>query len=138
MTKGGGASIKQPDPRPFRAPPDQTKPVRVFGFFSGYEGASAGWWAAGMEIDLGLDNDPDAQRTFEPNFPEAAFVRDDIADGAASALLWTPAEGIPCYLMPAPRANRSRASAVAPHRQATYGSASSTRSYGSCVGIDPS
>lgn len=78
--------IEQPAPRPLRAPPDLTKPVKVFDFFSGCGGASAGWRAAGMEIALGLDNDPDAQRTFEANFPEAAFVGEDIADVAASAL----------------------------------------------------
>lgn len=78
--------IEQPAPRLFRAPPDLNKPIRVFDFFSGCGGASAGWRAAGMEIALGLDNDSDAQRTFEVNFPEAAFVGEDIAEVAASAL----------------------------------------------------
>ena len=78
--------IDQPAPRPFRAPPDLTKPVRVFDFFCGCGGASAGLRAAGMEIALGLDNDPDAQRTFEANFPEATFVGEDIAQVPASAL----------------------------------------------------
>ena len=39
-----------------------------------------------MEIALGLDNDPDAKRTFEANFPDAEFIGDDIARVPASAL----------------------------------------------------
>ena len=39
-----------------------------------------------MEIALGLDNDPDAQRTFEASFPEATFIGEDIAEVPASAL----------------------------------------------------
>ena len=78
--------IEQPAPRPFPAPPDLAKPVRVFDFFCGCGGASAGLQAAGMEIALGLDNDPDARRTFEANFPEATFIGEDIAEVPASAL----------------------------------------------------
>ena len=69
-----------------RPPLDLTKPARVFDFFCGCGGASAGLQAAGMEIALGLDNDPDARRTFEENFPGAEFVADDIRVVPASAL----------------------------------------------------
>ena len=39
-----------------------------------------------MEIAFGLDNDPDAERTFEANFPNAAFIGADIANVSASAI----------------------------------------------------
>ena len=65
---------------------DLHRPVRVFDFFCGCGGASAGLQASGMEIAFGLDSDLDAERTFRANFPEAAFVGDDIAHVAASAL----------------------------------------------------
>ena len=45
-----------------------------------------GLQASGMEIAFGLDNDPDAERTFQANFPEAAFMSADIAHVPASAL----------------------------------------------------
>ena len=59
---------------------DLRKPIKVFDFFSGCGGASAGLRAAGLEIALGLDNDPDAARTFAANFSEADFVCADIED----------------------------------------------------------
>ena len=72
---------------PMRRPPiDPRKPLRVFDFFSGCGGASAGLRASGMEIAFGLDNDLDAGRTFHVNFPEAAFIGDDIAHVPAAAL----------------------------------------------------
>ena len=74
------------DCAPTRAPLDLSRPVRVFDFFCGCGGASAGLRAAGMEIALGLDNDPDARRTFEANFPRAKFLADDIRAVPASAL----------------------------------------------------
>ncbi len=52
--------------------------IRVFDFFSGCGGTSIGMKAAGMEIVFGLDNDPDAGKTFEAKFPEAAFLERDI------------------------------------------------------------
>ena len=58
----------------------------MFDFFCGCGGASAGLQAAGMQITLGLDNDPDARRTFEANFPEAEFIGGDIEEVPASAL----------------------------------------------------
>ena len=69
-----------------RPPVDFSRPVRVFDFFCGCGGSSAGLKAAGMEIAFGLDNDPDAERTFRANFPNAAFLSDDIANVPASAL----------------------------------------------------
>ena len=72
--------------RLLRRSPDLQKPVKVFDFFCGCGGASAGLQAAGMEIALGLDNELDAQRTFKVHFPEAEFIGDDIAKVPASAL----------------------------------------------------
>jgi DNA (cytosine-5)-methyltransferase 1 len=53
-------------------------PIHVYDFFCGCGGTSAGFKAAGLEIQVGIDIDPDAQRTFEANFPEAIFLRRDI------------------------------------------------------------
>ncbi len=53
-------------------------PIHVHDFFCGCGGTSAGFRSAGLEIRLGIDIDPDAQRTFEANFPEAIFLRRDI------------------------------------------------------------
>jgi len=53
-------------------------PIHVYDFFCGCGGTSAGFRAAGLEIRLGIDFDPDAQRTFEANFPEAIFLRRNI------------------------------------------------------------
>lgn len=65
------------EPRPV---PDLHKPVKVVDFFSGCGGASAGLRAAGLEIAVGLDNDPDAAKTFRANFSEAGFVCANIED----------------------------------------------------------
>lgn len=62
------------------------KPVKVFDFFAGCGGASAGLRAAGLEIALGLDNDIDAARTFQANFAEAEFVCADIEDVPVESL----------------------------------------------------
>ena len=62
----------------YRSSPDFRKPIKVFDFFSGCGGTSSGLRAAGMEIVLGLDNDPDAGQTFRSNFPEADFLGVDI------------------------------------------------------------
>lgn len=59
---------------------DLRRPIKVFDFFAGCGGASAGLRTAGLEIALGLDNDVDAARTFQTNFPEAEFVCADIED----------------------------------------------------------
>ncbi|MES2462868.1 MAG: DNA cytosine methyltransferase [Armatimonadota bacterium] len=55
-------------------------PVRVFDFFSGCGGTSAGLQAAGCEIILGLDNDRDSAATFRHNFPNASFIERDIRE----------------------------------------------------------
>jgi len=60
--------------------------IRVFDFFSGCGGTSAGLQASGMKIVLGLDIDPDAAATFGENFPQARFVQKDIAKLRPSAL----------------------------------------------------
>lgn len=52
--------------------------IKVVDFFSGCGGTSAGLRAAGMEIILGIDNDPDAKATFRSNFPNASFIGRDI------------------------------------------------------------
>lgn len=54
------------------------KPIRVFDFFSGCGGTSAGLRNAGMEIVFALDFDPDAARTFRANFPNATFFERDV------------------------------------------------------------
>ena len=61
-----------------RPPIDVQKPVKVFDLFCGCGGTSCGLNAAGMDIALGVDNDPDAERTFRANFPEADFLGVDI------------------------------------------------------------
>ena len=61
-------------------------PVAVVDFFSGCGGASAGLQAAGMQIVLGLDNDPDAATTFRANFPDATFINQDIREVATETL----------------------------------------------------
>ena len=69
-----------------RVSPDLRKPVKVFDFFSGCGGSSAGLRAAGFEIVFGLDNDLDAGRTFRANFAEAEFTYADIEDMPAESL----------------------------------------------------
>jgi DNA (cytosine-5)-methyltransferase 1 len=61
-------------------------PIHVHDFFCGCGGTSAGFRAAGLEIRLGIDIDPDAQRTFEANFPEAIFLRRNVYDLAVEAI----------------------------------------------------
>lgn len=71
---------------PQRAAFDPRKPIRVFDFFSGCGGASAGLQAADMEIALGFDNDQDARRTYSANFLGAELIPEDIKVVPASAL----------------------------------------------------
>lgn len=52
--------------------------IKVFDFFSGCGGTSAGLRDAGMDIVFGLDFDPEASRTFQRNFPTTKFVRRDV------------------------------------------------------------
>ena len=65
---------------------DLSKSLKVFDFFCGCGGSSLGLQASGMDIAFGLDNDPDAERTFQANFPEAAFMSADISHVPISAL----------------------------------------------------
>ena len=58
--------------------------AKVFDFFSGCGGASAGFLAAGMDICFALDFDPDACQTFTANFPGVHFEFADIRDVAVS------------------------------------------------------
>jgi DNA (cytosine-5)-methyltransferase 1 len=52
--------------------------IAVFDFFSGCGGTSSGFRAAGLNVVLGLDNDPNAASTFRTNFPEAEFIEADL------------------------------------------------------------
>ena len=54
--------------------------IKVYDFFSGCGGASCGFRDAGMELAFALDNDPDAQRTFQNNFPSVPFESKNIRD----------------------------------------------------------
>jgi DNA (cytosine-5)-methyltransferase 1 len=60
--------------------------IKVFDFFSGCGGTSAGLQAAGMEIVFGLDVDPDAAATFRWNFPQAQFLQTDLTRLRANRL----------------------------------------------------
>ena len=60
--------------------------IRVFDFFCGCGGTSAGLQAAGMEIVMGLDKDIDSQRTYQHNFPYAHFESRDIQDITVDSL----------------------------------------------------
>lgn len=63
-------------------------PIRVYDFFCGCGGTSAGFRAAGLDIVLGIDFDRDAQRTFETNFPEATFLRRNIFESPVEVLAY--------------------------------------------------
>lgn len=69
-----------------RISPGVFKPVKVFDFFSGCGGASAGLRAAGLDIAFGLDNDIDAARTFQANFADAEFLCASIEDVCEESL----------------------------------------------------
>lgn len=60
--------------------------IRVFDFFSGCGGTSAGLREAGMEIVFGLDFDADAAATFKANFPEAKFYNKDVTRLKANSI----------------------------------------------------
>ena len=60
--------------------------IKVFDFFSGCGGTSCGFQQAGLDIVLGLDVDHDAAQTYRSNFPNAAFIEDDIRTLDASVL----------------------------------------------------
>lgn len=73
-TKGNTGEIEHWD----RPVPNFLKSIKVFDFFCGCGGTSAGFQDAGMEIAFGLDNDQGAGRTFQLNFPDAGFLEQDI------------------------------------------------------------
>ncbi|EHM39312.1 DNA cytosine methyltransferase [Hafnia alvei] len=52
--------------------------IKVFDFFSGCGGTSAGLKAAGFDIVFGLDIDNESAGTFTKNFSDAFFINDDI------------------------------------------------------------
>ncbi|HEY0457507.1 MAG TPA: DNA cytosine methyltransferase [Pyrinomonadaceae bacterium] len=54
--------------------------IKVYDFFSGCGGTSAGLRNSGMDIVLGLDFDKDAGETFTRNFPESNFICADIRE----------------------------------------------------------
>ncbi|RXH03824.1 DNA cytosine methyltransferase [Bradyrhizobium guangzhouense] len=58
----------------------------VVDFFSGCGGTSTGLEQAGLQIVLGLDNDPSASATFRANFPNARFIERDIRQISVEAL----------------------------------------------------
>ena len=53
-------------------------PIDFYDFFSGCGGTSCGMRQAGMTVRLGIDIDPDSERTYRENFPGADFLRRDI------------------------------------------------------------
>lgn len=61
-------------------------PIKVFDFFSGCGGTCRGFLNAGMDIVLGLDNDPDAAKTFRRNFSGTYFLQEDIHNTSCSSL----------------------------------------------------
>ena len=61
-------------------------PIKVFDFFAGCGGSSAGFRAAGLEPVFALDNDPDAKETFEANLPGVHYESTDIATFTAQKL----------------------------------------------------
>jgi len=54
--------------------------ILVADFFCGCGGTSAGLQAAGMEIRLGLDFEPEASATYQRNFPDATFLESDVRE----------------------------------------------------------
>jgi DNA (cytosine-5)-methyltransferase 1 len=61
-------------------------PIRVFDFFCGCGGTSAGFRKAGLAIEVGIDRDADAGKTFQRNFPEANFILADVTKLSVSEL----------------------------------------------------
>lgn len=52
--------------------------MKVIDFFCGCGGASKGFELAGFDIALGIDFDESAAESYQANFPETKFIRDDI------------------------------------------------------------
>ena len=53
-------------------------PIRVYDFFSGCGGTSAGFRQAGIRHALAIDSCPDAMRTFQKNFQSASVISESI------------------------------------------------------------
>ena len=107
--------IPSDQPRPS---PDFRKPPRVFDFFSGCGGTSAGLKASGMEIAVGIDNDRDAAQTFQTNFPEADFLCADIRDLPTRSLDRSVKDrggAVRCCSVRVPRASRFPSRDGLPH-----------------------
>lgn len=70
------------------------KPI-VIDLFSGVGGLSLGFEAAGFDVKIAVDNDPQACEAHEKNFPECAVVKGDINEVAANPInLLCKANGI--------------------------------------------
>ncbi|EMN5323355.1 DNA cytosine methyltransferase [Enterobacter hormaechei] len=52
--------------------------MKVIDFFCGCGGASKGFELAGFDIALGIDFDKNAADSYKANFPDTAFINDDI------------------------------------------------------------
>ncbi len=60
--------------------------MKVYDFFSGCGGTSAGLREAGLEVAVGLDCDREAGLTFRRNFPDAVFIERDIRQVTAKEM----------------------------------------------------
>ena len=60
--------------------------IKCVDFFSGCGGTSTGLSRAGIEVAVGIDNDPYAATTFRSNFPDASFLEEDISALATNDL----------------------------------------------------
>jgi len=58
--------------------------IQALDFFCGCGGTSLGFQKAGVQVILGLDNDPDASATYQHNFPGVPFLERDIAEVSIS------------------------------------------------------
>ncbi|GJL34685.1 cytosine-specific methyltransferase [Enterobacter hormaechei] len=70
----------------------------VIDFFCGCGGASEGLRQAGFDVELGIDIDPQASETYKANFPDAAFISDDIrnvtVEKVANSIAFKSADGL--------------------------------------------
>lgn len=70
----------------------------VIDFFCGCGGASEGLRQAGFDVALGIDIDPQASETYRANFPDAAFISDDIrnvtVEKVANSIAFKSADGL--------------------------------------------
>lgn len=70
----------------------------VIDFFCGCGGASEGLRQAGFDIELGIDNDPQASETYRANFPKADFIFDDVrnvtVEKVVNSIAFKSADGV--------------------------------------------